>query len=157
MISLSTETIKPPWCVGSTSCGPGTGCLAWGWGDSESRGGARSWRSAPPSCWLSSSKVLFLFFFFQKNLPAVQEFNPWVGKIPWRRKWQPTPVSLSGKSHGQRSLVGDRPWGRKESGTIERLTLTHSWFTEEGTATHCSTLACWIPWTEEPGRLQSVG
>ena len=42
----------------------------------------------------------------------------------WRRKWQPTPVSLPGKSHGQRSLVGCSPWGRKESGTTERLTLT---------------------------------
>ena len=34
-----------------------------------------------------------------------QGFNPWVGKIPWRRKWQPTPVFFSGKSHGQRSLA----------------------------------------------------
>ena len=34
------------------------------------------------------------------------EFDPWVGKIPWRRKWQPTPVFLPGESHGQRSLVG---------------------------------------------------
>ena len=34
------------------------------------------------------------------------QFDPWVGKIPWRRKWQPTPVFLLGKSHGQRSLVG---------------------------------------------------
>ena len=33
-------------------------------------------------------------------------FNPWVGKIPWRRKWEPTPVFLPGKSHGQRSLLG---------------------------------------------------
>ena len=33
-------------------------------------------------------------------------FDPWVGKIPWRRAWQPTPVLLSGKSHGQRTLVG---------------------------------------------------
>ena len=33
-------------------------------------------------------------------------FNPWVGKIPWRRQWQPTPVLLPGESHGQRSLVG---------------------------------------------------
>ena len=32
--------------------------------------------------------------------------DPWVGKIPWRRKWQPTPVCLPGKSHGQKSLVG---------------------------------------------------
>jgi len=41
-------------------------------------------------------------------------FNPWVGKIPWRRAWQPTPVFLHGESHGQRSLVGYRPWGCKE-------------------------------------------
>ena len=38
---------------------------------------------------------------------------PWVGKIPWRRKWQPTPVLLPGKSHGQRNLVGYSPWGRR--------------------------------------------
>ena len=36
-----------------------------------------------------------------------------VGSIPWRRKWQPTPVFLSGKSHGQRRLVGYHPWGHK--------------------------------------------
>ena len=42
-------------------------------------------------------------------------FDPWVGKIPWRRKWQPTPVFLPGESHGQRSLGGYSPWGRKES------------------------------------------
>ena len=41
-------------------------------------------------------------------------FNPWVGKIPWRRKWQPTPVFLPGESHGW-SLVGYSPWSRKES------------------------------------------
>ena len=40
-------------------------------------------------------------------------------KIPWRSKWQPTPVLLPGKSHGQRSLVGYSPWGRKESDTTE--------------------------------------
>ena len=38
-------------------------------------------------------------------------FDPWVGKIPWRRAWQPTPVFLAGESHGQRSLVGYSPWG----------------------------------------------
>ena len=42
---------------------------------------------------------------------------PWVGKTPWRRAWQPTPVSLPGESGGQRSLVGYRPWGHKESDT----------------------------------------
>ena len=41
--------------------------------------------------------------------------------ILWRRKWQPTPVLLPGKSHGQRSLVGYSPWGRLESDTTERL------------------------------------
>ena len=46
-------------------------------------------------------------------------FDPWVGKIPWRRKWQSTPVLLPGKSHGQRSLVGYSPWGRKELDTTE--------------------------------------
>ena len=46
-------------------------------------------------------------------------FNPWVRKIPWRRKWQPTPVFLPGKSHGQRSLAGYSPRGHKESDTIE--------------------------------------
>ena len=38
-------------------------------------------------------------------------FNSWVGKIPWRRPWQPTPVFLPGESHGQRSLVGYSPRG----------------------------------------------
>ena len=42
-------------------------------------------------------------------------FNAWVGKIPWRRKWQPTPVFLPQKSHGQRNLVGYSPWGCKMS------------------------------------------
>ena len=39
----------------------------------------------------------------------------------WRRQWQPTPVSLPGKFHGQRSLEGYSPWARKESDTTERL------------------------------------
>ena len=37
------------------------------------------------------------------------KFNPWVGKIPWRQEWQPTPVFLPGKSHGHRNLVGYSP------------------------------------------------
>ena len=44
------------------------------------------------------------------------KFYPWVGKIPWRRAQQPTPVFLPGESQGQRSLVGHSPWGCKESG-----------------------------------------
>jgi len=41
-------------------------------------------------------------------------FNPWIGKIPWKRKWQPTPVFLPGKLQGQRNLVGYSPWDGKE-------------------------------------------
>ena len=49
----------------------------------------------------------------------------WVGKIPWRRKWQPTPLFLSGKSGGQRSLAGYSPWGHRELGMTEH-THTHT-------------------------------
>ena len=74
-----------------------------------------SWAS-PEAKWLKKKK--------QKKTPAGQcrrhTFDPWVGKIPWRRKWQPTPVLLPGQSHGQRSLVGYR-WGRKESDRTEQL------------------------------------
>ena len=45
--------------------------------------------------------------------------DSWVGKSPWRRTWQPTPVFLPGESHGQRRLVGYRPWGPKESDVTE--------------------------------------
>ena len=48
-------------------------------------------------------------------------FHPWVGKIPWRRAWHPTPVILPGESHGQRSLAGYGPWGRKQLDMTERL------------------------------------
>ena len=48
-------------------------------------------------------------------------FKPCVRKIPWRRKWQPTPVFLPGKFHGERSLVGYSSWGCKESDTAEQL------------------------------------
>ena len=46
-------------------------------------------------------------------------FDPWIRKIPWRRKWEPTPVFLPGKSHGQKSQAGYSPWGHKESDTTE--------------------------------------
>ena len=46
-------------------------------------------------------------------MQETQEFDPWIRKIPWRRKWQPTPVFLPGKFHGQRNLAGYSPWGHK--------------------------------------------
>ena len=64
-----------------------------------------------------------------KNPPAMQEtqdvgFDPWVRKMPWRRKWQPTPAFLPGKSQEQKSLVGYSPWDCKESYMTERLSTT---------------------------------
>ena len=60
-------------------------------------------------------------FLVAQNLPAVQK--TWVQSLgwedPWRRAWQSTPVFLPGESHGQRSLVGYSPWGRKELDTAE--------------------------------------
>jgi len=57
-----------------------------------------------------------------KHLPAMREtqFDPWVGKIPWRRKQQSTPVLLPGKFHGLRSLRGYSPCGHKQSDMTER-------------------------------------
>ena len=52
-------------------------------------------------------------------------FDPWIGKIPWSRKWQPAPVSLPGKFHGQRSVAGYSPWDCKAWYTTERLS-THT-------------------------------
>ena len=89
--------------------------------------------------------ILFFFFFFLKlygtsgKEPTCQcrrlkryGSDPWVRKIPWRRKWQPTPVFLPGKFRGQRSLVGYSPWGRKEQDTTkttQHVCTIYSWFT----------------------------
>ena len=105
----------------------------------------------------------------------------------WKRKWQPTPVFLPGESQVWGSLVGCRLWGHTESDTTERLIWSEEldstfkllknfhgvnfklissalgyWgtlaaFSEKAMASHSSTLAWKIPWTEEPGRLQSMG
>ena len=52
-------------------------------------------------------------------------FNPWVGKLPWRRAWQLTPVFLPGVFHGQRNLAGYSPWGCKEMDTTEATKYNH--------------------------------
>ena len=58
-----------------------------------------------------------------------RRFDPWVGKIPWRRKWQPTPIFFPGKFHGQRRLVGYCPWDCRELDMTERActAIPHSW------------------------------
>ena len=53
-------------------------------------------------------------------------FNPWVGKIPWSRKWQPAPVFLPEKFQGQRSLVGYSPWVAKSQTQLSEHTHTHT-------------------------------
>ena len=50
-------------------------------------------------------------------------FDPRVGKIPWRKAWQSTPVFLPGESHGERSLVGYRPRGRRELDATEHARM----------------------------------
>ena len=68
-----------------------------------------------------------------KNLPAYlcrrrkrRRFHPWVGKTPWRREWQLTPVFLPGESHGQRSLAGYSPCGCKSQSQLSTHTYTHT-------------------------------
>ena len=70
--------------------------------------------------------------------------GPWVGKIPWSRKWQLTPVFLPGKLHGQRSLVGYCPWGHKGLDTTEH-THTHQkgWGAIYGHVVILRRAVCW--------------
>ena len=53
-------------------------------------------------------------------------FDPYVEKIPWKRKWQPAPVFFPGKVHGQSSWVGYSPWGCRESDTTELLSTLYN-------------------------------
>ena len=71
-----------------------------------------------------------------KNLPANagderHRFDPWVGMIPWNRKWLSAPVLLSGKFFRQGILAGYSPWGCKESDTILTLPSAHTRDTRE--------------------------
>ena len=75
---------------------------SWGWG-------VLPW-------WLRQWRI-----FLQRRKPR---FNPWVGKILWRKEWQPTLVFLPGEFRGQRSLVGYSPWGHRESDMTQWLTLS---------------------------------
>ena len=68
--------------------------------------------------WLSGKELAIPFAKCGKH-----GFDPWVGNIPWRRKWQPTPVFLPGEFHGQGSLAGYSPWARKR--------VTHDWATKQ--------------------------
>ena len=95
-----------------------------------------------PSLHYSFCFILFLAMcFLQKGFPcgsageesacnmgdlgSIPGFDPWVGKIPWRKKWQPIPALLPGESHGRRSLVGYSLRGHKESDTTEWLHFSY--------------------------------
>ena len=99
---------------------PWDGCWVWT---------SRTWQDTGThtQCFHVGMYLFFFFFHFLKlygtrgkestcQCRRLKRYgsDPWVRKIPWRRKWQPAPVFLPGKSHGQRSLVGYSPWGRKE-------------------------------------------
>ena len=71
-------------------------------------------------------------------------FDPWLGKIPWRKAWQPIPVFLPGESHGQRSLVGYSPQGHKESDTTTETMHTHIWI---GCSLRSSCVFVYLPFT----------
>ena len=78
-------------------------------------------------------------------------FDPWVRKIPWKRKWQPTPVLLPGKSHGRRNLAGYTPWGHKRVGhnlATKTTRATSGIWVDEGIISHSSHL--WKPENQGP-------
>ena len=94
-----------------------SGGLIWSWGSTSKllRWLAES-RGLPPEC-ESLEATLSMWYktrLFASLRPLGDSLSLWEGLSPsfWRRQWQPTPVLLPGKSHGRRSLVGCRPWGR---------------------------------------------
>ena len=74
--------------------------------------------------WLSGKE-----FACQRRRCRRHRFDPWVGKIPWRRKWQPAPVFLLGKFHEQRSLLGYDPEAGR-GGEVGSQKVEHDWGTE---------------------------
>ena len=99
-----------------------------------------------------------LKFIGLKNFKAHEDRNDVDYTVCWRRQWHPTPVLLPGKSHGRRSLVGCRPWGREESDTTERLHFHFSLSCigeGNGNPLQCSCLE--NPRDGGPGRPPSLG
>ena len=95
-----------------------------------------SWRNRQ---WWANKQTASLLWWASQVVQSAEEpachcirhkregFDPWVRKIPWRRKWQPTPVFLPGKFHGQRRLVGHSTQGHTELDMTEQLS-THYWY-----------------------------
>ena len=89
-------------------------------------------------------------------------FDPWVGKVPWRRAWQPIPGFLPGESHAQRSLVGYSPWSCKESDTTEvtlharRLGWGVGGQLGSGDAKFCAKTVLGPPWFPPSNQLSAL-
>ena len=105
----STLAWKIPWTEE-----PGAGYCPWGRKESDTT--ERFHFRTKYTAYVTQSENTY--YLVQCRRPR---FDPCIGNIPWRRKWQPTPVFLPGKPHGRRSLTGHSPWGRKESDMTERL------------------------------------
>ena len=111
----------------------------------------------PSKTWKSKS-LFFPYLTFINSHEMLIGYKAFVTLHCQRRRWHPTPVLLPGKSHGQRSLVGCSPWGRKESDTAEWLHFHFSLScigAGNGNPLQCSCLE--NPRTGEPGRLPSMG
>ena len=128
---------KRPWCWEGLGAGGEGDDRGWdGWMASPTpwtwvwmECGNWWWTGRPGGVWFMGSQRVRPDWATELNWQCRRpSFDPWVEKIPWRRKWQPTPVLLPGKSHGLRSVVGYNPWGRKESDMTEWLNfLFLSW------------------------------
>ena len=112
----------------------------------------------------SSESTLYMrwskYWSFSFSIIPSKEF-PGMISAPYlihrRRQWQPTPVLLPGKSHGQRSLVGCSPWGRNRTRLSDFTFTFHFHALGREMATHSSVFPWRIPWTGEPGGLPSMG
>ena len=126
--------LKRPWCWGRLRAGEGDDR---GWDCWMASPTQWTWVWVNSGSWWWTGRPGMLQFMRSQRVGHdwVTELNrtEWVkvGKIPWRRKWQPTPVLLPGKSHGWRSLAGYSPWGCKESDTTEWLQFPFQWVKNE--------------------------
>ena len=95
----------------------------------------------------------------QEMWPVIQEFDPWIRKIPWRRKWQPTPVLLLLLllSHFSRVRLCATPWTAAYQAPLSMGFARQEYWSGLPLPSPHSSIRAWkIPWTEETGRLQSV-
>ena len=119
--TVYSETIDRKWSITNIVSGNGWPCFGSALAFFCPLLSQDGWRWCPPWAEVISSALPWGFPGGVSGIePACQcrrlkkrGFDPWVGKIPRKRKWQPTPVFLPGESQGQRRLVGYSPWGHK--------------------------------------------